>query len=87
VHFPTPTLDKKHTCAVQPGTRTGKNGPGGMRGVKDKGMGVSFKNCIRQVSDRALRSVNRLSKSFYLTLSFEFIHRWSRDSNFISFLH
>jgi len=47
----------------------------GMRGVKGKGMGVSFKNCIRQVSDRALRSFNRLSKSLYLTLEFEFIHR------------
>ena len=43
-----PTLDKKHTCVVQPGTRTGKDGRGGgMRGVKDKGMGVRFKNCIR----------------------------------------
>ena len=61
---------------------------GGVRGVKGKGMGVRFKNyCIRQVSDSSLRSFNRLSKSFYLTLRFEFIWRWPIDSSIISFFH
>ena len=32
VHFPTPTPDKKHTCVVQPGTRTEKNGRVGQGG-------------------------------------------------------
>lgn len=63
VHFPTPTLNKKHTCVLQPGTRTGRGGPGRGGGVRRvKGRGVGFKNCIRQVSDRALRSFKEALK-------------------------
>jgi len=65
-----------------------QGGRGGVKGVKGKGMWVSLKNyCIRQVSGSSLHSFNRLSKSFHLTLRFDFIRRWPRDSNIIPFFH
>ena len=58
----------------------------GRGGVGVKTSIKSFKTKVRFQTGPCVH-LNRLSKSFYLTLRPKFIHRWPGDSSIISFFH